>query len=79
MLRIVQPTTARASTGAIDREVVEHTRLDAALACGLPDEEAERTIASDLDAGEREPRDLSHLGRVPRGVASGHDFEEDLP
>jgi hypothetical protein len=79
VLRIVQPTTARASTGAIDREVGEHTLLDAALACGLFDEEAERTISSGLDAGEREPRDLGHLGCMPRSVAFGHDIEENLP
>jgi hypothetical protein len=65
--------------GAIDRAHVEQALLDAALVCDLPDEEAERTIASGLDAGEREPRNLSHLGRVPRGVAFGHDIEEDLP
>jgi putative DNA primase/helicase len=64
---------------AIDREDVEQALLDAALECGLPDEEAERTIASGLDAGEREPRDLGHLGRTPRGMAFGHDIEEDLP
>jgi hypothetical protein len=65
--------------GAIDRADVEQALLDAALECDLPDEEAERTIASGLDAGEREPRDLRHLGRVPRGMAFGHDIEEDLP
>jgi hypothetical protein len=65
--------------GAIDRADVEQALLDAALECGLPDEEAERTIASGLDAGVREPRDLGHLGRRPRGMAFGHDVEEDLP
>lgn len=66
-------------TGAIDRADVEQALFDAALECGLPDEEAERTIASGLNAGEREPRDLGHLGHMPRGVAFGHDIEEDLP
>jgi len=65
--------------GAIDRADVEQALLDAALECGLPEEEAERTIASGLDAGEREPRDLGHLGRRPRSMAFGHDIEEDLP
>lgn len=64
--------------GAIDRADVEQALLDAALECDLPDEEAERTIASGLDAGEREPRDLGHLGRLPRGMAFGQDVEEDL-
>ncbi|HET9627204.1 MAG TPA: bifunctional DNA primase/polymerase [Kofleriaceae bacterium] len=65
--------------GAIDRADVEQALLDAALECDLPDEEAERTIASGLDAGEREPRDLRHLRHEPRGMAFGHDIEEDLP
>jgi hypothetical protein len=65
--------------GALDRADVEQALLDAALECGLPDEEADRTIASGLDAGEREPRDLGHLGCVSRGVAFGHGIEEDLP
>jgi hypothetical protein len=65
--------------GALDRADVEQALLDAALECDLPDEEAERTIASGLDAGEREPRDLGHLGRMPHGMAFGHDVEEDLP
>lgn len=65
--------------GALDRADVEQALLAGALECGLPDEEAERTIASGLDAGEREPRDLGHLGRMPRGMAFGHDIEEDLP
>jgi hypothetical protein len=63
---------------ALDRADVEQVLLDAAFECGLPDEEAERTIASGLDAGVREPRDLGHLGRVPRGIAFGQDVEEDL-
>jgi hypothetical protein len=65
--------------GAIDRADVEQALLDAALECDLPDKEAERTIASGLDAGEHEPRDLSHLGPRPRAIAFGDDVEEDLP
>jgi len=66
--------------GSIDRADVEQALLDAALKCGLPDEEAERTITSGLDAGEREPRDLVHLDRMPKGIGfeSADEVEEDL-
>jgi hypothetical protein len=65
--------------GAIDRDDVDNALFDAALACGLSDEEAERTIKSGLDAGERQPRDLSHLGGMSRRVGlEEEEIEEDL-
>jgi len=48
--------------GALDRTETEETLLQAAVSCGLPEPEARSTIASGLDAGVREPRDLSHIG-----------------
>lgn len=40
----------------LDRAEAELVLADAARACGLPDTEATKTIASGLDAGAREPR-----------------------
>lgn len=48
--------------GALPREDATRALEVAARQCGLPDDEARRTIASGLAAGEREPRDLSGVG-----------------
>jgi hypothetical protein len=44
--------------GALTRSVVEGALMSAAKRCGLPEREAERTIASGLGAGEKKPRAL---------------------
>ena len=44
--------------GALDRGESERALLAAALAVGLGEREAERTVRSGLDAGEREPRQI---------------------
>ena len=48
--------------GGLDRSIAEDALTGAARRCGLPDSEAAATIRSGLDAGQGEPRDLSHLG-----------------
>ncbi|SNS03190.1 Protein of unknown function [Humidesulfovibrio mexicanus] len=50
--------------GELDRQKAEATLLDAALAVGLTEIEARKTIASGMAAGEREPR------RAPEQLAS---------
>lgn len=46
------------AAGALDRGESGSALLVAALAAGLDEREAERTIRSGLDAGEREPREI---------------------
>jgi len=50
------------ATGVLPRDDAVRGLEVAARQCGLPDDEAHRTIASGLAAGEREPRDLSGVG-----------------
>jgi hypothetical protein len=44
--------------GALDRATVEELLADAAAKCGLPGDEAARTIRSGIDAGVSQPRKL---------------------
>ncbi len=59
--------------GALDRGDVERALVGAALAAGLGEREAERTIRSGIDAGEKEPRD------IPPPPSRGHDRDPDAP
>jgi hypothetical protein len=47
--------------GALDEQTACLNLQAAARQCGLPEEEARKTIASGLSAGKAEPRDLSRL------------------
>ncbi|MBL8764054.1 MAG: bifunctional DNA primase/polymerase [Phycisphaerae bacterium] len=58
--------------GELARDDAEHALAGAARVCGLPDDEAQATIRSGLDAGEKHPRPPSdrcngaHNGDAPR-------------
>jgi P4 family phage/plasmid primase-like protien len=73
--------------GAVDRGEAAAELAEAAGAVGLGDREIAATLASGLTAGEKEPRDLSHVGNgcaaPPRagreeGDADGRAAAEDL-
>jgi hypothetical protein len=54
-----------AAGGELDRQEAESALIGAALAAGLPEPEARKTIASGMGAGEREPRN------APEHIAGG--------
>jgi putative DNA primase/helicase len=69
--------------GRLDRDQAESELLDAALAVGLPEYEARRTIRSGFEAGVKEPRDVSHVGNVrdpgPSANGTGHAADRSAP
>lgn len=52
--------------GEIDAHEAEHELTAAAAACGLPQDEARKTIASGMKAGEREPRNAPKAKEIER-------------
>jgi len=52
------------ATGGIDREQAEASLSEAGEAAGLPPDEVERTIASGLAAGLRQPRTITSVGNL---------------
>jgi len=52
-----------AASGVLDAYTVTDQLLSAAVANGLPEGEARKTIASGLKSGIQQPRDLSHVGQ----------------
>lgn len=54
--------------GALDRATVEAELMTSARACGLPDFEASRTIASGLNSGMAEPRTARERAEASGGV-----------
>ena len=51
------------AAGALTESEVVAGLLQAAAACGLPEDEAAKTIRSGLEAGKTKPRDLSGVGQ----------------
>ncbi|MBM3495189.1 MAG: hypothetical protein FJX72_12840 [Armatimonadetes bacterium] len=63
--------------GVLDRERARAVLLGAAAQSGLPDAEAERTIASGLAAGMPRPREISSLHPHTPAAASGPRKDQD--
>lgn len=61
--------------GALLKSLAAAELLDAAIACGLPEDEARATIQSGLTAGMADPRDLSHLDIGPFMLNEGGNAE----
>ncbi|MCB0146270.1 MAG: DUF927 domain-containing protein [Caldilinea sp.] len=59
--------------GHLRRKDVEEALAAAAFECGLSESETIKTMTSGLNAGERQPRDLSNVGTKPGAYRADHD------
>ncbi|MBF0548877.1 MAG: hypothetical protein HQM08_30945 [Candidatus Riflebacteria bacterium] len=58
-------------TKALTRSEVEAALIQSGISCGLSQSEAETAVKSGLDAGEKEPRDLSEIVKTAQNKTSG--------